>query len=91
MTRTLDDPTYIYPESYQATALAAFDRAHWLHRCTYEIMLEATHGAPDNLTQEQLNQRTALLTIAQKILASARDREMDLACAHWQRFRKMTE
>lgn len=87
----MSDDQYIYPEAYQAIALAAFDRAHELNRCASAVRHEAVFGAPPNLTPEQRVQRDKILDIACKILERGRDREMDKVVSHWRTYRRMTE
>lgn len=84
-----NEPDYIYPEAYQAISFAAFERAMWLNRCAHAARYEAIHGAPASLTPEQKQQRAQLVEIVAKVLEQGRDREMDLAVAHWKTYRSM--
>lgn len=82
---------YIYPEAYQALSVDAFEQAFALNNCVHWIKMARLHGAPESLTPEQKEQRGAILGIAAKILEADRDRAMDKAVAHWQKFRRMTK
>ncbi len=75
--------------AYEALSFSYIERAVWLHRCTYAVKYEAIHGAPPNLTPEQVKGREAVLNAAVKILTNASHREMDKAVAYWQSYRTM--
>lgn len=79
-----------HPEAYEALSVTYIGRAFWLNECIHTIKYESIHGAPEGLTEDQLEQRKQLLSIPLSILTRARDREMDKACAQWQAYRKAT-
>lgn len=85
-TLTTDSP---HPGAYEATALAAMERAYNLSRVAHAAMSEAVHGAPSHFTEEQKEQRKALIKIVSAILEKARNREMDEAVAHWLVYKRM--
>jgi hypothetical protein len=87
----MPDTSYIYPQAYEAVGLSHFDRALWLERCRATLKYEAVHGAPETLTDTQRAQRSAIVSIAEQIISSARDREMNEACANWGRYKAMTQ
>lgn len=77
---------YIYPEAYQAIAESGFARAFWLSQSVHAVKYEAIHGEPPGLSDEQKQQRKAILTITAGILENARDREMTTAMKDWQTY-----
>ena len=81
--------TYDNAPAYVALSFSAMERAVWLHRSAHAAKYEGVHGAPSGLAPDVVAAREALLTTAAKILAKARDREMDLAVAYWKSYRTM--
>jgi hypothetical protein len=80
-----------YPEAAYALAHASFDRALWLERAAHTVKYEGIHGAPSSLSPEQIKQRVQILSIAESILRNAAIREMNVATAFWQTYKRMTE
>lgn len=79
-----------HPDAYHALAVHHFAAAYDLSRASHALRYEAVHGAPPNLSEDVRQQRDVVLTLAHKILLNAHEREMDLAFAHWQTYRRMT-
>ena len=85
------DQEYPHPESYEAIAMDALNRAHWLDQSRHAVKIESIHGAPPDMTDEVKAQREALLSLAEKILVNARNRAMDEAVGYWEAYRERTQ
>lgn len=78
---------YVYPEAHEALAFSSLARAHDLERARFALQYETIHGTPPGLTDSQIVQRKAILSIAEEIIKKGRDREMENAIAHWHSYK----
>ncbi len=75
--------SFFHAEAHQAVASSSLERAFWLDQAAHAVLYESIHGAPPNLTPQQVNQRAAILNIARDILCAARNRELDASVREW--------
>lgn len=71
-----------HPEAFRNIAMSHLERAFWLEQARFAVMYEATHG-PEGLSEEVKAQRKAIISLAEKLLEVARDREMDEGVRNW--------
>jgi hypothetical protein len=74
-------------EAFAALAMSHLARAFWADQAAFAISMTAVHSNPSDLSETQLAQRKAILSIASKIMIAERDKAMDEACGQWRDYR----
>lgn len=78
-----DPSTPWHPEAFAAISMSALERAFWLDQACHAVAYMIIHSNPPGLTEEQLAQRKAILTIAVRLLEAERNMQMDQAAKNW--------
>lgn len=74
--------------THEVQAWRAYKRAYELERASLELSF-LTHIPEPTLDAAKNQQRQAIFNIALKLLNAERDKSMDIAVAHWLKYRTM--